>query len=120
MKKDAAVQHKSRELSDTIRSHAESERFLGLQVLFPFIPPFAFSHVTCLQLRIKDDELSRVTTQMDVSVRNTKSPASPASPARFIGSSSVQPSILPSISHPVFPKHSGTESPPPSKTNKLS
>jgi len=35
MNKDAAVQHKSRELADSIRAHAESERVLNLQV-----PPF--------------------------------------------------------------------------------
>ena len=52
-----------------------------------FKPPHMCCHVNYLQLRIKDDELSRLTTHMEAaSVRTPTSPTgpiSPQSPARF-------------------------------------
>jgi hypothetical protein len=38
LKKDASILQKSREVADVARSHAESERFLSLQVFNP-LPP---------------------------------------------------------------------------------
>ena len=43
MKKDAAIYAKSRELADSARSFAESERFLKLQVQTSSLPPLPLS-----------------------------------------------------------------------------